>query len=94
MLKLNIEYSNHFKKDYRLAKRRGLDLKRLEKVISMLAQGQVLPPSYHDHLLTDSKQYINVRECHIAPDWLLIYQINKNKLILRLMRMGTHSDVF
>lgn len=87
-------YSGQFKKDYKLAIRRGCDPKMLEKVISLLCSEQPLPDVYRDHGLTDSKDYKNMRECHIQPDWLLIYKIVRETLVLKLIRTGTHSDLF
>lgn len=91
---LKIEYQTQFKKDYKQAIKRGCDMKQLEEVIAMLAEEKTLPPKYKDHSLRDSKEYKNVRECHIEPDWLLIYKIYKDTLILQLMRTGSHSDLF
>ncbi|MCI6652188.1 MAG: type II toxin-antitoxin system YafQ family toxin [Ruminococcus sp.] len=64
----------------------------LKDVIEILASGQMLPEKYKDHNLTGN--YYDCRECHITPDWLLIYKINNNELILYLTRTGTHSDLF
>lgn len=91
---LKIEYQGQFKKDYKLALKRGFDPSLLTEVITLLANQQTLPPKYQDHSLTNSRKYKGVRECHIQPDWLLIYQINKDTLILRLIRTGSHSDLF
>ncbi len=91
---LSIKFQGQFKKDYKLAIKRGCDPKQLEQVITLLANEQPLPPKYKDHQLTNSKNYLNVRECHIEPDWLLIYRIEKDELILRLIRTGTHSELF
>lgn len=91
---LKIEYQGQFKKDYKLALKRGFDPSLLTEVITLLANQQTLPLKYQDHSLTDSRKYKGVRECHIQPDWLLIYQINKDTLILRLIRTGSHSDLF
>ena len=89
---LKIIPSNHFKKDLKLAKKRGLDLTLLENTVNLLASGQQLPPSYRDHpLKSDLKDF---RECHIKPDWLLIYRIDNEILELYLFRTGTHSDLF
>lgn len=66
----------------------------MEKVIGMLAAEQPLPEKYRDHALTDSKEYKGTRECHIKPDWLLIYSIISDRLILHLIRTGSHSDLF
>lgn len=89
---LTIEYSTQFKKDYKLAVKRGLDIRKLEKVITILAEEQRLDPSYHDHALIGN--YVGYRECHIEPDWLLVYRIEKGKLTLLMHRTGTHSDLY
>ena len=91
---LKIEFQGQFKKDFKLAVKRGCDIAELQKVIFLLANEQPLPEKYRDHTLTDSRQYKNVRECHIQPDWLLIYKIDNDILILKLIRTGTHSDLF
>lgn len=66
----------------------------IREVIKILASGEKLPSKYRAHQLTASKKYKDVNECHIQPDWLLIYKINNNKLMLYLLRTGTHSDLF
>ena len=91
---LKIEFTNQFKKDYKLAVKRGCDIEELTNVISMLANEQVLPEKYRDHLLENSKNYKDMRECHIKPDWLLVYKIFDDILVLRLIRTGSHSDLF
>ena len=73
-------------------RKRGYDLSLIGHVVDTLAAGDSLPPKYKDHSL--SGEYHGCRECHITPDWLLIYKINNDKLILYLTRTGTHSDVF
>ena len=92
MKKYVVKYTAQFKKDYKLAKRRGLNLQLLQEVVKKLASGEVLDDSYKDHAL--SGRWKNYRECHIQPDWLLIYYINKDVLVLTLSRTGTHSDLF
>lgn len=89
---LNIRYSTKFKKDYKLAIKRGYNPKLLEKIVEKLANQEVLPEKNKDHNL--SGNYAGFRECHITPDWLLIYQIQEKELILVLSRTGTHSDLF
>ncbi len=89
---LDILYSTKFKKDYKNIIKRGYNLKLLENVLEILCNEQPLPPKYKDHSL--SGDYQGHRECHIMPDWLLIYKINHNTLILTLTRTGTHSDLF
>ena len=91
---LTISYQGQFKKDYKLALKRGLDPSELEKVIGLLAAEEPLPPQYKDHALVNSKKYKGMRECHIQPDWLLVYKIDKDMLVLSLVRTGTHSDLF
>ena len=91
---LKIEFQGQFKRDYKLAVKRGFNTKLLEEVITMLAQEQTLPAKYKDHALQDSKEYKGMRECHIQPDWLLVYKIFKDTLILQLIRTGSHSDLF
>lgn len=91
---LKPEFSSQFKKDYKLAVKRGCDPKKLETVLTLLCNEQPLPAKYRDHALTASRNYQGVRECHIQPDWLLIYRIVQDKLILQLIRTGTHSDLF
>ncbi len=87
-----IEISSRFKRDYKLAQKRGYDMSLLKKVIDILASGEQLPQKYRDHLL--SGDYTGYRECHIQPDWLLIYRIEKDLLVLGLTRTGSHGDLF
>lgn len=87
-----IVLSNRFKKDLKLAARRHLDLNELDAVVEQLAAGVPLPEKNRDHALTGD--YIGFRECHIRPDWLLIYRIDGEDLILFLFRTGTHTDLF
>ena len=91
-IKYRIERTTRFKKDYKLIKKRGYDIKLLEEVVRIIAKGEPLPEKYNDHPLKGS--YTGCRECHITPDWLLIYEIADNALILYLTRTGTHSDLF
>ena len=89
---LKIKFLNSFKKDYKRIVKRGYDIALLENVIRMLADGETLPAKYRDHTLTGN--YSSYRECHITPDWLLIYEVRESELILVLSRTGTHSDLF
>ena len=89
---LTIKYQSAFKKDYKRIKKRGYDTRLLEKVVGLLAEGQPLPPEYRDHVLIGD--YSGCRECHITPDWLLVYEVVERDLLLYLMRTGTHSDLF
>ena len=89
---LTIKYHTLFKKDFKRIKKRGYDISRLEKIVELLANEVPLPEQFKDHNL--SGNYNGFRECHIAPDWLLIYQVNNNELDLVLSRTGSHSDLF
>ena len=91
-MKYEIVPSNQFKKDLNLAQKRGYDLEKIKKVIATLANGETLEAKYRDHLLTGD--YGGYRECHIQADWLLVYQIDGDHLLLFLARTGTHSDLF
>lgn len=84
--------SSQFKKDLKLAKRRGYPVALLRDVIAKLAEGEPLAPKFRDHEL--SGNFRGCRECHVLPDWLLIYEKQEEKLFLYLNRTGTHSDLF
>ena len=88
----DLEYSGQFKKDLKLMNKRGVNLNDLRKVLDyLIIEGQV-PISYKPHIL--SGKYIGVWECHINPDWLLVYDINNSIKLVRLVRTGSHSDLF
>ena len=89
---LTIKYESTFKKDFKRVIKRGYQISLMETVIDMLANEIPLPPKYKDHPLAGN--YADCRECHITPDWLLIYRKNDRELILTLTRTGTHSDLF
>lgn len=89
---LKIVSSTQFKKDLKLAKKRGYDIDRLRDIVNMLASEKALDEKYRDHALTGN--YRGFRECHIEPDWLLIYRVTDQELELFLFRTGTHSDLF
>jgi mRNA interferase YafQ len=80
------------KKDAKLMQKRGKNMKKLVNVLDLLASGKTLPSKYKDHQLTGNLS--DFRECHIEPDWLLVYKISENVLVLSLYRTGTHSDLF
>ena len=88
---LEVKWTHQFKKDYRKCKSRGLDMTLLNDVILRLSRQENLPPEYKDHALVGNMSMF--RECHIKPDWLLIYHIEENILTLTLSRTGTHSDL-
>ena len=87
-----IQFTNQFKKDLKLAKKQGKNLDKLFEVINILANEEKLDTKFKDHDLSGS--YKGTCECHIEPDWLLIYEIDNNALILMLYRLGTHSELF
>lgn len=91
-MKCSIQFTNQFKKDLKLAKKQGKNLDKLFEVINILANEEKLGTKFKDHDL--SGNYKGTRECHIEPDWLLIYEIDNNVLILMLYRLGTHSELF
>lgn len=90
--KYTIKMTVQFRKDYKSALKRGMKIELLEKVISTLAKGESLPEKNKDHSL--SGRWAGHRECHILPDWLLIYRIDEDVLILTLTRTGSHSNLF
>ena len=87
---MNIFYTTQFKKDYKLIKKQNKDLHKLKTVINILAAGNKLPEKYSDHTLTGT--WKGHRDCHIEPDWILIYRITSDSLYFE--RMGSHSDLF
>lgn len=91
---LESKYEKQFKKDLKLAKKRGYKMELLSEVVEYLIAEKELPSKYRDHQLVDDRRYKNVRECHIEPDWLLVYRVEKEIELLRLVRTGTHSDLF
>ena len=86
-----VKFTNAFKKSYKLMKKRGLDTDALDDVVDILRQGKKLDDKYHDHALTGN--FAGFRECHVKPDWLLIYLIEKDILTLTLVDTGSHSDL-
>lgn len=91
-MKYVVKPTARFQKDLKRVQRRGYNLDLLKVVISKLAQGETLDQKYRDHELAG--EYAGTRECYITPDWLLIYEIYEDQLILYLTRTGTHSDLF
>lgn len=87
-----VKPTTQFKKDFKLAMKCSMKIELLEEVIAMLAMGETLPDKHKDHALTGN--WVGHRECHILPDWLLIYRIEDEVLVLTLARTGTHSDLF
>ena len=91
-MKYEVKFTSQFKKDLKLAKKQNKDLDKLFDVVNVLADGGILDARYRDHDL--SGDYKGTRECHIEPDWLLVYEIRDEVLVLMLYRLGTHSELF
>ena len=91
-MKRDIVWTTQFKKDYKLALKRNMDIELLDNIIRALSRGEILPEKNKDHSL--SGDWVWHRECHIQPDWLLVYRIDDDVLVLTLSRTGTHSDLF
>lgn len=87
-----IEVTNRYLKDLKLARKRNLDENKLNDIIKLLANGEPLPAKHRDHALVND--YKGCRECHITPDWLLVYSVEDVLKIITLIRTGTHSDLF
>lgn len=90
---LEVRYLNSFKRDYKRIKKRGYDMSKLADIIRRLASQIPLPERFHDHPLK-GKGFKGCRECHIEPDWLLVYRIIENELLLELLYTGAYSDLF
>ena len=91
-MKYEILFTTKFKKDLKLVQKQGKDLDKLFTVIVLLANDEKLDGTYRDHAL--SGNYDGFRECHIEPNWLLIYRKNNDRIILYLLRTGSHSELF
>lgn len=91
-MKYEIIYTNQFKRDLKKAKKQNKNLDRLFEVVEKLANGEILEAKYRDHALIGN--YKDSRECHIEPDWLLIYEIKNETIVLMLSRVGSHSELF
>jgi len=93
-MKYEIIITSTFKKELKIIKKRNKNLQKLTQIVNKLANGEELESKYRDHQLTDNHRFKNCRECHIEPDWLLVYKKNNQELILFLIETGTHSDLF
>ena len=91
--KYTVYYSNKFKKNLKKIIKQGKDIEELLDVIDLLARKKDLDTKYRNHKLTNNKIFKNCYECHIEPDWLLVYQYVDNKLLLVLVNTGSHSEV-
>jgi len=87
-----VEDTNQFRKDLKKVKKQGKDLGKLKQIVTLLANDQRLPIKYKDHALSRDKK--GVRDCHIEPDWLLLYSKDDEQNLLRLERTGSHSNLF
>ena len=87
-----LEFTNQYLKDLKLARKRKLDESKLNDLILLLLSDSNLPPKYKDHMLTGNLKGLS--ECHISPDWLLIYEIDTIEKIIKLIRTGSHSDLY
>lgn len=92
--RFTVDFTKNFKKEYKRVMKQGKDISKLNIVISKIASGELLEEKYKDHKLYDNKKFKNCRECHIEPDWLLIYKIDDMQLILLLVETGSHSELF
>lgn len=92
MTKYTVKITTQFKRDYKLAIKRGLKIELLEQIVASLADGISLPDKNKDHALGGN--WSGHRECHILPDWLLVYRVENDVLVLTLTCTGTHSDLF
>lgn len=91
-MKYDVKFTTQFKKDLKLAKKQNKNTDKLFEVVEKLANGESLEAKYRDHDLIGN--YKGCRECHIEPDWLLVYEIIDNVLVLMLYRLGSHSELF
>ena len=90
-MKYQLDYTTAFSRDLKRIKKRGYDIGKLEKVVNVLQAGESLDAKYKDHALTGN--WGGFRECHVQPDWLLVYRVYEDRLLLVLTRTGTHSDL-
>lgn len=89
-----VVFSTNFKKQYKRVIKQSKNIDKLFTVIDELAKGKILNSKYKDHSLINDKYYKDCRECHIEPDWLLIYQYQEERLVLLLLATGSHSELF
>ena len=90
--KFKVQYSTKFKKNLKKSLKQGKDIKKLKVIVDKLANEEILDACYKNHKLVNDKNYKDCYECHIEPDWLLIYKYVDNELILLLINIGSHSE--
>ena len=93
-MKYEIKRTSKFKDDFKLMLKRGVDIKKFQDVLALLANGEVIPEKYRDHALQNSRNFKICRELHIEPNWLLVYKYSNDYVILYLIRTGSHADFF
>ncbi len=93
MTNYKIKYTKEFKKSFKKIEKQGKDINKLMSVVDMLSRKEQLDPKYKDHSLYNDKRFKNCRDCHIEPDWVLIYKYLEEEIILLLVNTGTHSEV-
>ncbi|MBQ8472178.1 MAG: type II toxin-antitoxin system YafQ family toxin [Bacilli bacterium] len=93
-MRYKVDFTINFKKQHKKIKKQGKNLKKLYEIINKLANDEILEQKYRDHDLIDDKKFKDCRECHIEPDWLLIYKKQENELVLLLFATGSHSELF
>jgi len=93
-MKYKVDYTSIFSKQYKKILKQDKDIEKLDKVIEILANGKELDYKYRNHKLINNRKYKECYECHIEPDWLLIYKYDHDKLILLLFSTGSHSELF
>ena len=91
-MKYEVKFTSQFKRDVKLAKRQKRNLDKLFEVVNILSDGGVLDTKYHDHDFLGN--YKGTKECHVEPDWLLVYELRDEVLVLMLYRLGSHADLF
>ena len=92
--KYNVEYTSRFKKEFKKVLKQGKDEEKFLEILNFIANGDELDSKYKNHKLINNKIFKDCYECHISPDWLLIYKYKDNELILLLFATGSHSDLF
>lgn len=92
--KYNVKYTSRFKKEFKKALKQGKDEIKFLEVLNIIANGGELEEKYRNHKLINDKTFKDCFECHITPDWLLVYKVQDNELVLLLLAIGSHSDLF